>query len=220
MAFNPTKYDIEVWLRMETEGLLQKECNVFDDDGLLVQQFRTRVGVKPVGQPLYNAGGQISISAPALWRSFTYDEAGNRVANLPQMREWTQACEDAAQGFYPDDGDAVINISKSSVKYEYGEVSSVPIGATVAVVSKQLVPDEYLFLRHVFAGGDCIAKFQVLVDGVPIGTKRTWWTKWDTDFWFNTSNGGIIYQNEELIEVRVTNFGEHLGDFEASIGIV
>ena len=220
MAFDPTKYDIESWLRMESEGLLQKECNVFDDDGLLVEQYRTRLIIVPVGTYAANNNGRISNNAPALYRRFTYDEAGNKVAGLPQMREWTQACEDAAQGFYPDDGDTVINVSKSSVKYLYGEVSSVPVGATVTVFSKQLAPDEYIFLRHVFAGGDCIAKFQVLVNGVLIGTKRTWWTKWDTDFWFNTSNGGIIYQNEELIEVRVTNLGEHLGEFEVSVGIV
>ena len=134
------------------------------------------------------------------------------------MREWTQACEDAAQGFFPDDGDTIINIPRSSTRYAESSVSSVPIGATVTVFSRQIQPDEYVILRHVIVSGDCIAKFQVFIDGQPLATKRTWWTKWNEDFWFNTDNGGIIYQNEELIEVRVTNFGEHLGDFEVSVG--
>ena len=218
MAFNPRDYGIEVWLRLEAEGILQKQCRNFDEDGLLVEEYRTRVQVKPVGNALFT--GKISVSAPSLYRSFTYDDAENAVASLPQMREWSQACEDAAQGAYTDAGNSVISISKSSTKYSYAEVSSIPIGSTVSVYTRQLLPDEHIFLRHVIAGGDCIAKFQVLADGQPVATKRTWWTKWDTDFWFNTSNGGIIYQNEELLEVRVTNIGENLGDFEVSVGVV
>jgi hypothetical protein len=220
LAFDATRYDIETWLTLENDGLLQKECDVYTAEGLLAEQYKTRVKVKPVGQTIYNSGGKLSVAAPALWRSFTYDEAGNKLASLPEMREWTQACEDAAQGVVPDDGDSIVNISKSATQYEAFDVSSVPIGTTVSLATKQLQPDEYLFLRHVMVSGDCIAKFQVVIDGSVLATKRTWWTKWNEDFWFNSSNGGIIYQNEELIEVRVTNLGEYLGDFEASIGIV
>lgn len=203
---------------MESEGLLQKVCNILDDDGLLVEQYKTRVLVTPVGTRQQD--GRLSVSAPSLWRRFTYDDAGNRVAEVPEVREWTQACEDAAQGSFPDDGDNVINIAKSAVKYEYAEAASVPIGSTVTLYSKQLLPDEYLFLRHVSVGGDCIAKFQVVVNGTPIATKRTWWTRWDTDFWFNTSNGGIIYQNEELIQVVATNQSiDEMANFEVSVGL-
>jgi len=220
LAFKRENYDIETWLRLENEGLLQKECNLFDEDGLLVQQFKARINTRPVGNALFNAGGQISIAAPSLYRSFTYDDGGNALASLPDVKEWTQACEDAAQGSLPSGGDGAINVSKSSTTYLYGEVSSVPVGNSVSVYTKQLLPDEFIYFRHVMVGGDCIAKFQVLVNGQPIATKRTWWTKWDTDFWFNTSNGGIIFQSEELIEVRATNLGENLANFEASIGIV
>lgn len=220
MAFRPTNYDIEVWLRLENEGLLQKECNIYNGEGLLAEQYKTRVGIKPVGQPLYNAGGQLSVAAPALYRSFTYDEGGNRLADLPEIREWTVACEAAAQGSpIDDDGDVVVNISKSSSRYEEANAASVAVGSTVTLYSKQLIPDEIIYLRHIMVSGDNRAKFQVFVDGVLLATKRIWWTAWNEDFWFNTSNGGILYNNEELLEVRVTNLGDNAGSFESSIGV-
>lgn len=220
MAFDATRYDIETWLTLENNGLLQKECDVYTAEGLLAEQYKTRVLVKPVGQTIYNSGGKLSVAAPALWRSFTYDEAGNRLASLPEMREWTQACEDAANGSPVDDNEVVVNISKSSVSYEPASVSSLAIGSTATLYSRQIQPDENRYLRHIMVSGDNRAKFQLFIDGVLLATKRTWWSNWNEDFWFNTANGGIIYRNEELIELRVTNFGSSAGEFEASIGMV
>ena len=220
MSFNPRDYDIENWLRQETEGLLQKECNIFDEDGLLVEQFKTRVNIVPVGFGIPNSPF-VSGAAPSLHRQITYDDAGNPVASLPEIREWTVQCEELANGTFPDDGilPPPINRGTFSSKYEYAESLSVPSNTTVSVYTKQLQPDEVIYLRHVIVSGENIAKYQVCVNGQPIGTKRTWYTKFNEDFFFKTSNGGILYKDEELIEVKVTNRGDSVADFETSVGI-
>ena len=223
MAFIEANYDIEEWIRLEHDGLLQKVCKVFDVDGFLIEEYLTRVYIVPIGQPIPRLSNQLSQSAPSLYRAFSYDDEGNQIASIPAVKEWTQACEDAAQGALPGDpGDSGIpsGLKVAGCVYEYGEVSSVPVSATVVILTKTLLPDEAIYLRHIPFGGESIGKFQVFVNSSPIQTKRSWWTKWDGDFWFNTANGGILYENEEVIEIKVTNRGEGVADFESSIGFV
>lgn len=223
MAFDPRQHDIEEWLRLEDRNLLQKVCNILDVDGLLIGQYKTRVYIVPVNNPIPGNESQLSVTAPSLFRSFNYDDEGNAIASLPEIREWDQACEDLAQGADPGDNPIVgipAGLKVANATYEYSEVSSVPALATVAVFTKTLLPDEAIYLRHVPFGGENRGKFQVLVNGSPLQTKRSWWTRWDGDFWFNTANGGILYDNEQLIEVRVTNLGVGPADFEASLGYV
>ena len=100
MAFDPRDYNIETWLRLEEENLLQKECNVLDGDGRIIGQYKTRVGTKPVGQVIHGSGVK-SVSAPSLYRDFTYDDEGNRFASVPRMEEWDTACEASASGPAP-----------------------------------------------------------------------------------------------------------------------
>jgi len=223
LAFNQRDYDIEEWLRLEGANLLQKVCNVVDDDGFLVEQYKTRVYIVPVGKPIPYKSGQLSVSAPCLYRSFNYDDEGNQIASLPEMREWLQACEDAAQGANPDDPTfsgvpAGLKVAKST--YLEFEANSVPVGATVVLASITIPAEEAIYLRHVVFSGENRGKFQVFVNGSKLQTKRTWWTRWDGDMWFNTANGGILYESEETIEVKVTNLGVEPADFEASIGYV
>ena len=204
--------------------MLQKVCNILDQDGLLAAQYKTRVTIVPVGSPIPGRGHQLSTSAPALYRSFNYDDEGNLVASLPEIREWTQYCEDIAQGAQPDDpllpGGVPAGLKVAKSTYEYDEILSVASGATETIFQKVLAPEEALYLRHVIAGGANIGRYQVVIDNVPIQTKRTWWTKFDTDFWFNTANGGILFEDGETIEIKVTNCGDGFADFESSVGYV
>ena len=226
MAFDPRNYDLEEFLRLENGGMLQKICNVLDEDGYLVAQFKTRVTIVPIGFPIPGRGHQLSTSAPALYRSFNYDDEGNVIASLPEIREWDETCEALAQGADPDDpllpGGGVpsgLKVAKST--YEHASANAVAEGNTVSVLTKVLAPDERIYLRHVMFSGENRGKFQVFVNGAEISpAKYTWWTKWDGDFWFNTANGGILYEGEETIEVKVTNFGEGTANFESSLGYV
>jgi len=224
MAFNSNKYSIEEWLTLEDSNLLQKICNVYDNDGFVIEQYKTRIVIVPVGSAIPESGHQISTAAPSLYRSYNYDDEGNQIASLPEIKEWTQYCENVAQGANPNnpvDGIGLPSgLKVANCTYEYSEASSVPAAATVTVLTKTLLPDEAIYLRHLPFSGENRGKFQVLVNGSPLQTKRTWWTKWDGDFWFNTANGGILYNNEETIEIRVTNLGIGVADFESSIGFV
>lgn len=209
---------------METEGLLQKECVLFDIDGNLVEQYNTRVFTMPVGDVIPYSGGKFSVSAPAIWRSFTYDDEGNRVASLPRMREWSAACEETAQGSLPDDGDpspgipSGLKIAKAS--YIPNSVTNIPVGVDQVVATYTALPLDKVYLRHVAVNGDNIAKWRVLIDDVEIQKKSTWWTRFDNDFWFNTANGGIICAEGQVIKVIVNNIGDGPADFDASIGLV
>jgi len=223
MAFDPRQHDIEEWLRLEDSNLLQKVCNILDVDGYLVGQYKTRVYIVPVGNQIPNNTYQLSVTAPSLFRSFNYDDEGNAIASLPEIREWTQACEDLAQGADPGDNPIVgvpAGLKVANATYDYGLASSVPAGASVVVVSKQLLPGEAIYLRHVPISGDNRARFRVDVNGSPKQGKRLWWMAFNDDFWFNTANGGILYKDEELIRIVVTNLGVDVADFESSIGYV
>jgi len=98
MAFNPDKYDIELWLKHEDENILQKLCNTYDGNGVINGQYKTRISVVPVGK-YYN--GRRSITPPCLFRAFNVDAEGTVTTSPPEMREWTQACEDQKIGIIP-----------------------------------------------------------------------------------------------------------------------
>jgi len=221
MTFEAGKHDIEEWLTLEEEGMLAKVCNVIDEDGLLIGHYKTRISMLPIG--VLSPIGKPSLSAASLFRSFTYDVDGNVVASLPQIKEWTQACEDAAQGSIPNEPPntglpAGLKVAVS--EYQYGLAQSVPAGASVIVAQKQLLPDEAIYLRHVSISGENRSRFRVDVNGSPLQSKRLWWMHFNDDFWFNTADGGILYNNEELIRIVVTNGGDDVADFETSIGFV
>ena len=208
---------------MEVEGVMQKECNIFDEDGLLIEQYKTRVQTVPKGSIIPFSIGKIAGEAAALYRFFTYDDEGNKVGSVPRIREWTQVCEDAATGTIPPEGPvggvpAGLKIANS--EYEYSIANLVPAGATVTLATKTLLLDESIYLRHIQISGENRSRFIVDIDGSPKQSKRLWWMKFNDDFWFNTANGGILYQDEEIINVVVTNDGPDPATFEASIGFV
>ena len=224
MAFDPVKYDIESWLALEDNNMLQKVCNIFDNDGFLVEQYKTRVTIVPVGQPLpYNRSGRLSISAPSLYRSFNYDDEGNVVGSVPEIREWTQSCEDSATGGIVDPEDPVgvpAGLKVAKTAYESGTVNAV-VGPVITVLTKTLAAGESIYIRHAMFSGCWPASFQVFVDGVQVGvTKYLTWLTYDNEIWFNSANGGILYNNEETIEIKVKNYGDTASDFEASLGYV
>lgn len=225
MAFKQEEYNIEDWLTLEDKNHLRKVCNIFDEEGFLVEQYKTRVFIVPVGNPIpWLRSGQLSKSAPSLYRSFNYDDEGNVVGSVPEVREWTQACEDAATGGIVDDPEnptgVPAGLKVANSVYIPGEALAVVEDTTATIVSKVLLPDEAIYLRHAMVSGENQAKFQVLVNGTAIGTKRTWFGNFNEDFWFSTANGGILYQNEETIEIKVLNCGDDEADFDGSLGYV
>jgi hypothetical protein len=225
MAFNPDKYFIEDWLQIEETNLLQKICNIIDTEGRLVGQYKTRLVIVPVGVAIPHGaskGRPSIIQAPSLFRSFTYDDDGNQVASLPSMREWTQACEDAAQGANPDPVDPIgvpfgMNIAYS----ECVKVSdSIPYNIETSVGIYTVPVGEQNYLRYTHVSSCNRGIYKLYIDGVLAMTKYTSWTQYNETFDFSTANGGKLLVAGQDLELKVINISMSLEEFEGVFVIV
>jgi hypothetical protein len=223
MAFRPDSYNIEDWIRLEADGILQKICNIFDDDGYLVEQYKTRVFIKPVGIVVEDGTGRLSTSAPSLYRSFSYDEDDNQIASLPSIKEWTQDCEDAAQGFVPGSpptGGVPSGLKIAATVYAYNSVLLSPMQTNITIITHTVPTGEKAYLRHVPVSGQNKAKYTVYINESIVQVKRTYYTEYNEDFRFDTSNGGILLVADDVVTVKVDNNSNSSANFNASIGIV
>jgi len=209
---------------MEGENLLHKVCNILDEDGYLVEQYKTRVYTMPVGVVIPLSDGKISVAAPSLYRTFNYDDEGNQIASLPRMREWTQACEDVCQGADPNDPidfpgvPAGLKVAKT--RYEHDEQLAVPYNTETTVVSLTANVDEPIYLRKVSGSGDNKGTYHVYIDGVRKNTKRSWWTDFNVEFDFSSANGGIYVVAGSTVTIKVINDSNSAETFDGSIGYV
>ena len=139
MTFSRRNYNIEEWLALENEGLLEKICSIYDGAGRVIEQKKTRVNVIPLGA--VDAKGGKSSSAACLSRKFIYDTAGGVRTTAPQIVEWDQACEDIAQGADPnyppiDEGvstnlQSLAGVQESATNYAFWE--EVSVGDTLRI---------------------------------------------------------------------------------------
>lgn len=222
MAFDPTDFSIEAWLRLEVENVLQKVCSLYDTDGRLVEEWKTRVSVVPVGK--YPAVSTVkSISAPALYRAFWYNESGAMIARIPYMAEWTQACEDAANGgvLNPSDPNIVPHGAVIvPVLAEFGEVNAVPSNATQSVLSYTVPLGEKSYIRNIRASGDNRAVYFIRKNLSVIREMRAWWTSFDAETSFASADGGLLLEETDTIEILVWNKGVEPARFTVSIAFV
>ena len=221
MAFKSAKYDIEKWLGLENSNILQKVCNIYDVDGFLVEQYKTRISIVPAGT-FFN--GQESVDAPALKRSFTYSDESNAIASLPSVAEWTQQCEDAAQGADPfdplDPGGIPNGLKVARSLYTYDEQLAVASNIETTIISYTVGAEENVYLRHVTGNGGNKGSYKVYIDGVTKQSKCSWWTSFHVDFRFDTANGGIYVESGSTISLKVVNDSNTAATFDGSIGYV
>jgi len=222
MAFDPREFDVERWMKLENENLLQKVCSVYDDEGRLVEQYKTRVSVAPIGQI-----GQFltfaSTSAPSLYRAYWYDEKGAMIARIPYMREWTQACEDAATGGVLIPGDPSIlphGLVAAPTLIHYEEDLAVPVTTTTKVLSYTVPANEKSYARNIRVSGDNRAVYTIFKNAVKIREIRTWWTSFDAETQFDSADGGLLLEETDSIEVFVYNYGSDPVRFSASLSFV
>jgi len=222
MAFNPNTYDIEIWLRDEASNLLQKQCIIRDTQGRITDQYETRIHISPIGT--YNYKGQISTTAPCLYRKFTYDADGNKTALVPVMAEWTQACEDGASGGSGGGSGGFTNgipvgllLSKSDIKY--GEIS-IPVNVTSIVKSITLNANEVAYIRYINSSSDSVGEFTYRINGLPIGKNRISYTEYNVSARFDTADGGVKMVGGDTLEVEAFNCGESLGVFNSTVVLV
>lgn len=223
MGFNPREHDIENWLRLEDDNILQKICDLFDGDGRLVERRKTRIGIYPAGRhnPLTGAP---SVNPACIRRIYFYDEFDNITVSVPSVAEWTQACEDIANGEQPDNPSVPTVVPRglllAPLNIEYNEVTNVTEGVETLITRITVQPDERLYIRHADVSGENRAIYTLKIDGDIKYKKRTWWTRFDSTILSNTADGGIIVGEGSTISVYVTNTGEGLANFNATIGYV
>jgi len=222
LAFNPTDFNIEVWLRLEVENVLQKVCSLYDVDGRLVEQWKTRVSVVPFGN--YPSGSTVkSLAAPALYRAFWYDANGAMIARVPYIREWTQACEDAATGGALNPSDpSILPFGATAVPtlIHYEESLAVAIGADIKILSYTVPVGKKSYARNIRVSGDNRAIYKIYKNAVKLRELRTWWTSFDAETFFDSADGGLYLEEDDKIEVFVFNKGSDPVKFTASLSFV
>jgi hypothetical protein len=101
----------------------------------------------------------------------------------------------------------------------YAESPAVPTGIETAILTYVVPADKLAFLYRVESGGENIAKFRVLVNGVAVATRRTYFGgDLTTNFEFVTANKrALVLQPNDTIEVRAIHNRPDTGDFEARL---
>lgn len=113
---------------------------------------------------------------------------------------------------------AALGGSSGAEIFEYGTATSVASNATVTVVSYTVPGASTFSLGHISASGDNIAIYTVLINGSPVAVKRSWFTDYNIEFYFeSTSNGGPSVSAGDTVELQVTNFRPTTGDFNGTI---
>lgn len=101
----------------------------------------------------------------------------------------------------------------------FGDVSAVPSGATVNILTFTVPVDKEFFLQRIEFGGQNIALYEAVLDGAVIDRKRTWFNgDLSSSFEFATdSKDGLKLTTGQVLAVRVQNFRPEIADFEARI---
>lgn len=96
---------------------------------------------------------------------------------------------------------------------EYGEVLSLASSDSASIFSVTVPPGETYAIGSFLFSGNRIAIYEVLVNGIVIGKRRTWYSEFNASLPLVRSD----YLAGETIEVRVINNDKRAGDFEATL---
>jgi len=98
----------------------------------------------------------------------------------------------------------------------YSEQLAVPASASIDVFSYTVPVGKTLYLRHATGSGDNKAVYVVNVDGTPIAKKRSYYTDFNVDFFFESEDaGGVVLNAGQVLTVNVTNQSGTPADFNA-----
>jgi len=112
---------------------------------------------------------------------------------------------------------ASISISGEDV-IAYNEVNSVPSGADTLVATYTVPLNKTFHLRHCMVSGTNIGVFTLKAADNSIAKKRTYFTKFNEDFFFESDvSEGIKLTAGQTVKVYVRHSRPVVGDFNASI---
>ena len=95
----------------------------------------------------------------------------------------------------------------------FNQLSGVPVASEQTIVSYTVGAGTELILSRVDVGGENKGTYTVEIDGVVEALKRTYYTKYDTEFLFNR----LIVQAGSTIDIKVIHNGDGSSDHEARI---
>lgn len=123
------------------------------------------------------------------------------------------------------DGSINVKVESSSESIEniYNEISLIASGSTTTIVSYTVLAGFTTFLQKADVSGSNIAQYDLLVNGVRVDRKRTWFNGGGLNVTFAFSDdpvGGLQLNVGDVVTVTVYNFRPFLGDFNARIQVV
>jgi hypothetical protein len=125
------------------------------------------------------------------------------------------------------DGSINVNIVPSTsttdnvVISRYGEANAAASGATVQVTTYTVPPNKVSILQKVEMSGENIAKFQILLNGNPISTLRTYFggeLNAIADFTTGQDNG-LVLKAGDIVSLTAVHNRPYAADFEGRIQI-
>lgn len=125
------------------------------------------------------------------------------------------------------DGSINVNIVASTstgdnlVLSRYAEANQVVSGSTTQINTYTVPPGKVSLIQKIEISGENIAKFQVLINGVVQGTRRTYFgSALNTTFDFTTGqDNGFVINAGDVLSVTVLHDRPYLADFEARIQV-
>jgi hypothetical protein len=102
--------------------------------------------------------------------------------------------------------------------HSFGEVVAVASGIPTDVVTYTVPAGKTLYLRHVAFSGSNVSTFWIDIDGSVQARKRTYFTEYNGDFFFEGDSGhGLKVNAGQTITVVAEHSRPSLGDFDASM---
>lgn len=107
----------------------------------------------------------------------------------------------------------LVNASGATPVLEYNGISSLAGGALTNILSYTVPAGKTLQLHKVEVSGANTAKYQVEINSVVKGVRRTYWGKFNADFEFNNFQVG----EGLVVRVRVIHSRPMVADFDATL---
>ncbi len=124
-----------------------------------------------------------------------------------------------------NDGSINVNIvnstGNSTTKLIYNEAPSVPSGTRTTIVTYTVPPATTSYLQLVSGSGENVGRYDVLVSGNAISTKRSWWTAFNVDFNFAPSNNqGYPLTAGTVVQLVILQNSASTATFDGTIQVV
>ena len=107
----------------------------------------------------------------------------------------------------------IVSANGATPVLEYNGISSLSSGALTTILSYTVPAGKTLQLFKIEVSGGNTAKYQVEINSVVKGVRRTYWGKFNADFEFNNHQVG----EGVVVRVRVIHSRPQVSDFDATL---